>query len=78
MGRECMVTCKGTSSGNNVSHSNRKVKRTFKVNLRWKRFWLEAEKRFVRIRVSSNGMRCIDKKGIEQIVAELRAAGERV
>jgi len=78
MGRECMVTCKGTISGNNVSHSNRKVKRVFKINLRWKRFWLESEKRFVRIRVSSKGMRNIDKHGIEQIVAELRAAGERV
>lgn len=78
MGRECMVTCKGTVSGNNVSHSNRKVKRVFKINLRWKRFWLETEKRFVRIRVSSSGMRNIDKHGIEQIVAELRAAGERV
>lgn len=78
MGRECMVTCKGTISGNNVSHSNRKVKRVFKINLRWKRFWLETEKRFVRIRVSSSGMRNIDKHGIEQIVAELRAAGERV
>lgn len=78
MGRECMVTCIGTTKGHNVSHSNRKVKRTFKVNLRWKRFWLAAENRFVRIRVSSKGMRNIDKLGIEQVVAELRAAGENV
>ena len=78
MGRECMVTCRGTVTGNNVSHSNRKVKRTYKINLRWKRFWLEAEKRFVCIRVSSKGMRNIDKHGIEHTVAVLRASGERV
>ena len=74
MSRVCMVTGRGTARGNNVSHSNRKVKRTFKTNVHWKRFWLEAEKRFVRLRVSNRGMRIIDKKGIEQVLADIQKA----
>jgi large subunit ribosomal protein L28 len=78
MARTCVVTGKGTVRGNNVSHSNRKTKRRFCANLRWKRFWLETENRWVRIRVSSAGMRTIDKHGIESLVATLRAQGEKV
>jgi len=69
-----MVTGKGTARGNHVAHCNKKVKRTFKANLRWKKFWLESEKRFVRLRVSNTGMRIIDKKGVEAVLAELKAA----
>jgi len=72
MARVCMVTGKGTARGNNVSHSNRKVKRTFKVNVHWKKIWLESEQRFVRLLISSHGLRIIDKKGIETVLAELR------
>lgn len=78
MSRICMVTGTGTARGNNVSHSNKKVKRTFQVNLRWKRFWLESQSRFVRLRVSNRGMRIIDKKGLEVVLAELRGRSDLV
>jgi len=65
-------------SGNNVSHANNKTRRRFLPNLHTQRFWLESEKRFVRLRVSSKGMRIIDKLGIEKVVADLRARGEKV
>ncbi len=74
MARVCMVTGKGTARGNNVAHCNKKVKRSFKVNVRWKKFWVESENRFVRMRVSNRGMRTIDKKGIEAVLAELKCA----
>jgi large subunit ribosomal protein L28 len=76
--RVCQVTGKKVVTGNNVSHANNKVKRKFKVNLHKKRFWLEAEKRFVTLRVSAKGMRIIDKKGIDTIVADLRANGTKL
>jgi len=72
MSRVCMVTGRGTAHGNNVSHSNRKVRRTFKTNVHWKRFWLAKENRFVRLRVSSRGMRIIDKLGIEAVLEKCR------
>ncbi|MBS0285906.1 MAG: 50S ribosomal protein L28 [Proteobacteria bacterium] len=78
MSRVCMVTGKGTARGNNVSHSNIKKKRTFKVNVHWKRFWLATENRFVRLRVSNRGMRIIDKKGIEAVLADIISRGEKV
>jgi len=78
MSRVCMVTGKGPVTGNNVSHSNRKTRRRFLPNLHWHRFWVESESRFVRLRVSSKGMRIIDKKGIDSVLAELRARGEKV
>ncbi len=78
MSRVCMVTGKGTARGNNVSHSNIKTKRTFKVNVHWKRFWLATESRFVRLRVSNRGMRTIDKKGIEAVLAELNGRNELI
>ena len=77
MSRVCMVTGRGTAFGNNVSHSNRKVKRTFKTNVHWKKFWLADENRFVRLRVSNRGMRIIDKKGIEVVLEEIRAAAAK-
>ncbi len=78
MSRMCMVTGKGTARGNNVSHSNRKIKRTFKVNVQWKRFWIAGENRFIRLRVSCHGMRIIDKRGIETVLSDIRSRGEQV
>lgn len=78
MARTCKVTGKGTARGNHVAHCNKKVKRSFKVNVRWKRFWLAAENRFIRLRVSTRGMRIIDKKGIETVLAELQGKSELI
>ena len=73
MARVCQVTGKGPMVGNNVSHANNKTKRRFLPNLQYRRFWVEAENRWVRLRVSSAALRLIDKVGIEQVVADLRA-----
>jgi len=78
MSKVCQVTGKRPVAGNNVSHSNRKTRRRFLPNLHHHRFWVESEQRFVRLRVSANGMRIIDKKGIETILSEIRARGEKV
>ena len=78
MARVCQVTGKKPVTGNNVSHANNKTKRRFLPNLQNHRFWLENEKRFVRLRVSTAGMRIIDKKGIDTVLAEIRARGEKV
>ena len=78
MAKVCQVTGKHTISGNNVSHAHNKTKRKFFPNLHYRRFWVESENRWVRIRVSSNGLRTIDKKGIDVVLAEMRARGERV
>ncbi len=78
MSRVCQVTGKRPITGNNVSHAHNKTKRRFLPNLHHKRFWVEDEKRWVRLRVSSNGMRIIDKKGIVSVLADLRARGEKV
>jgi len=78
MSRVCQVTGKRPTTGNNVSHANNKTRRRFLPNLHTQRFWLESEKRFVKLRVSSKGMRIIDKLGIEKVVADLRARGEKV
>ena len=78
MSRVCQVTGKGPTTGNNVSHANNKTRRRFLPNLHNHRFWIEGEKRFVRLKVSSAGMRMIDKLGIEKVVADLRARGEKV
>jgi len=61
--------------GNNVSHANNKTKRRFLPNLQYRRFWIESENRFVRLRVSNAALRLIDKVGIEQVLADLRARG---
>ena len=78
MSRVCQVTGKGPMVGNNVSHANNKTKRRFLPNLQSRRFWLESENRFVRLRVSNADLRTIDKKGIEVVLAELRARGQAV
>lgn len=78
MSKVCQVTGKRPIAGNNVSHSNRKTKRRFLPNLHYHRFWVESESRWVRLRVSTKGMRIIDKKGIDEVLTEMRARGERV
>lgn len=78
MSRVCQVTGKSPVTGNNVSHANNKTRRRFLPNLHSHRFWLDAEKRFVTLRVSTKGVRTIDKLGIDKVVADLRARGERV
>lgn len=78
MSKVCQITGKKPQVGNNVSHSNIKTKRRFEPNLHYHRFWLESEKRFVRLRVSSHGLRIIDKLGIDQVVNDLRGRGEKV
>jgi len=78
MARVCQVTGKRPTTGNNVSHANNRTRRRFLPNLHTHRFWLEDEKRWVRLRVSSKGMRIIDKRGIDVVVSELRARGEKV
>jgi large subunit ribosomal protein L28 len=65
-------------SGNNVSHAHNKTRRRFLPNLHTQRFWLETEKRFVRLRVSRKGLRIIDKRGIEQVIKDLRAQGQKI
>ena len=78
MSRVCQVTGKSPMSGNNVSHAKNRRRRRFLPNLHTHRFWVAAEKRFVSLRVSSNGMRIIDKKGIDTVLQELRSRGEKV
>jgi len=70
MSRVCEITGKGPMSGNNVSHANNKNKRRFLPNLHSRRFWIESENRWVRLRVSNAALRLIDKKGIEVVLAE--------
>ena len=76
MSRTCQVTGKKPQVGNKVSHANNKTKRRFLPNIQEHRFWLESEKRFVKLKVSAHGMRIIDKRGVEAVVAEIRARGE--
>jgi len=76
MARVCQVTGKKPMVGNNVSHANNRTKRRFLPNLQCRRFWIEAEKRWISMRVSNAGLRTIDKKGIEVVLAELRANGK--
>ena len=78
MSRVCQVTGKRPMRGNNVSHANNKTKRRFLPNLHYRRLWVESEKRWVSLRLSSNGLRTIDKKGIDAVLADLRARGEKV
>ena len=78
MSRVCQVTGKRPITGNNVSHAMNHTKRRFLPNLQTHRFWVESEKRFVKLRVSTKGMRIIDKKGIESVLSDLRARGEKV
>lgn len=78
MSKVCQVTGKRPMSGNNVSHANNKTRRRFLPNLHIHRFWVESEKRFVRLRLSSKGMRIIDKVGIDNVLEDIRARGEKV
>jgi large subunit ribosomal protein L28 len=78
MSRVCDITGKRPTVGNRVSHANNKKRRRFLPNLHTQRFWLEGEKRWVSLRVSTNGLRTIEKKGIDVVVAELRSQGTKV
>lgn len=78
MSKVCQVTGKRPQSGNNVSHAKNRTRRRFLPNLQYKRFWVESEKRFVRIRLSHKGLRIIDKHGIDKVLADMRAEGQRV
>jgi len=78
MSRVCQVTGKRPMSGNNVSHAHNKTRRRFLPNLHTHRFWIESEERHVTLRVSSKGMRIIDKKGIDIVLADMRKRGEKV
>ena len=78
MSKVCQVTGKRPQTGNNVSHAHNKTRRRFLPNLQTKRFWLESENRWVRLRVSHKGMRIIDKLGIDQVLADMRKRGEKV
>lgn len=75
MSRVCQVTKRRPMSGNRVSHANNKNKRVFLPNLHKKRYWVPSEKRYVRLRVSTQAIRLIDKKGIDAVIADLRADG---
>lgn len=78
MSQVCQVTGKRPQSGNNVSHANNATKRKFQPNLHYHRFWVPSENRFVKLRVSAAGIRRIDKKGIEEVLAEIRKRGGKV
>ncbi|HHQ69771.1 MAG TPA: 50S ribosomal protein L28 [Halothiobacillaceae bacterium] len=78
MARVCQVTGKRPAVGNNVSHANNKTRRRFLPNLHKKRFWVESEQRFVSLRVSTHGLRTIDKQGIDSVLSDIRARGEKV
>lgn len=78
MSKVCQVTGKRPMSGNNVSHANNRTRRRFLPNLHFRRLWVESEKRWVRLRISHQGLRIIDKKGIDVVLKDMRARGERV
>lgn len=78
MSRICQVTGKSPGFGNAVSHSHRRTKRRFDPNIQNKRYWLPSERRFVKLRISTKGMKVIDARGIERVVADIRARGGRV
>ena len=76
MARVCHVTGNAPMVGTNVSHANNRTKRRFLPNLQYRRFWVESENRWVRLRISNAGLRVIDKNGIDAVLADLRARGE--
>ena len=78
MSKVCQVTGKRPVTGNNVSHAHNKTRRRFLPNLQTHRFWVESENRFVKLKVSTKGMRVIDKLGIDQVLADIRGRGEKV
>lgn len=78
MSQRCQVTGKGPLTGMNVSHSHIRTKKRSLPNLQSKRYWVPSENRFVRLRLSAHGMRIIDKRGIEAVLKDIRARGEKV
>ncbi len=78
MSRVCQVTGKKTVSGNNVSHAHNKTRRKFLPNLHYKKFWVESQNRWVRLRVSNSGLRTIDKNGIDSVLADMQNRGIKV
>ena len=78
MSRRCQVTGRQPSFGNSVSHSHKRTRRRWDPNIQTKRYWLASENRTVKLRLSVKGMRTVDKRGIEAVVRELRARGEKV
>ena len=78
MARVCQVTGKAPMVGHNVSHANNKTKRRFLPNLQRRRFWVESENKWVSLRLTTNALRTIDKNGIDVVLAELRAAGQKI
>ena len=78
MSRVCQVTGKKPMLGNNVSHANNKMRRRFLPNLQYRRIWVESENRWVSLRISQAGLRTIDRKGIDAVLAKIRARGEEI
>lgn len=78
MARVCQITGKRTETGNNVSHAHNKTRRKFLPNLHYRRFWVESENRWVKLRISTAGLRKIDKVGIDAVLTDLRKRGEKV
>ena len=78
MARVCCVTGKKPMVGNNVSHANNKTKRRFLPNLQKRRFWVESENRWMSMRITNAALRTIDKNGIDAVLADMRAAGEKI
>ncbi len=78
MPKVCQVTGKRPMTGHNVSHANNKTKRRFLPNLHYRRFWVESEKRWVSLRLSTKGLRTLDKNGIDSVLADIRARGVKV
>ena len=77
MARVCQITGKSPMVGNNVSHANNRTKRRFLPNLQRRRFWVESENRWINLRLTTNALRTIDKNGIDVVLADLRAKGEK-
>ena len=78
MSKVCQVTGKRPIAGNNVSHAKNRTKRRFLPNLHMRKFWLETENRWVRLKISAKGIRIVDKLGIDKVVSDLRSRGEKV
>ena len=78
MPKICQATGKKPQSGNNVSHAHNKTRRRFLPNLQYKRFWLESEKRYIRLRISQKGLRIINKYGLEKVLDDLRSQGKKI
>jgi large subunit ribosomal protein L28 len=78
MSAHCQLTGVKPVFGNNVSHSHRRTRRRWNPNIQCRRYWLPGEGRFVRLTLSARGIKTVDKIGIEQAIARIRARGEKV